>query len=43
MMDAREKIELIQRNLQEVIGLDELKEKINKNKELSIYWGTMPT
>ncbi len=43
MMNAKEKLELIQRNLQEVIGLEELKEKITKNKEISIYWGTMPT
>ena len=42
-MEVKEKLELITRNLQEVIGLEELKEKISKKKEISIYWGTMPT
>ncbi len=42
-MDMEEKIELITRNLQEVIGLDDLTDRISKNKEISIYWGTMPT
>ncbi len=38
-----DKFELITRNLQEIIGEDELKEKLDSEKELSIYWGTMPT
>ncbi|MEK6924710.1 MAG: tyrosine--tRNA ligase [Nanoarchaeota archaeon] len=42
-MDTSEKLDLIKRNLQEIIGLDELEEKISKKKEISIYWGTMPT
>ena len=42
-MNSKEKLELITRNLQEIIGLDELKEKISNKKEISIYWGTMPT
>ena len=42
-MNKEEKIDLINRNLQEIIGLDELEEKISKKKEISIYWGTMPT
>lgn len=42
-MNKEEKLELIRRNLQEIIGLDELEEKISKKKEISIYWGTMPT
>ena len=42
-MNKEEKIDLITRNLQEIIGLDELEEKISKKKEISIYWGTMPT
>lgn len=42
-MNTEEKLELIKRNLQEIIGLNELEEKISKKKEVSIYWGTMPT
>lgn len=38
-----ERFELITRNLQEVIGRDELKEKLASKKEISLYWGTMPT
>ena len=42
-MNVDEKIKLITRNLQEIIDLEKLKEKITKNKEISMYWGTMPT
>ncbi|MBC8495625.1 tyrosine--tRNA ligase [archaeon] len=42
-MTPEEKFELMTRNLQEVIGEDELKEKLNSGKEISLYWGTMPT
>ncbi len=42
-MDIDEKIELITRNLQEVLGKDELKLKLKSKKDFSIYWGTMPT
>ena len=42
-MDVNNRLELITRNLQEVIGLDELKQKLKDKKEFSIYWGTMPT
>lgn len=42
-MDVQEKFELITRNLQEIIGEDELKEKLKSKKEFSVYWGTMPT
>lgn len=42
-MSADERYELITRNLQEVIGEKELKEKIRSGKEISVYWGTMPT
>src|SRR3989339_1555944 len=42
-MNPEKKFELISRNLQEIIGVEELKSKLAKNKELSIYWGTMPT
>ncbi len=37
------KIELITKDLKEVIGMKELEEKINSGKELSAYWGTAPT
>jgi tyrosyl-tRNA synthetase len=42
-MEFDEKIELITRNLEEVIGKQELEEVIKSNKEFSLYWGTMPT
>jgi len=42
-MTPQKRFELITRNLQEVIGEDELKEKLKSKKEFSIYWGTMPT
>lgn len=41
-MDAEKKYEIISRNLQEIIGEDELKELL-KNKNLRVYWGTAPT
>lgn len=41
-MDFKTKIELITKNLHEVIGSDEL-EKIVKERPLKIYWGTAPT
>ncbi|VVB79316.1 Tyrosine--tRNA ligase [uncultured archaeon] len=42
-LSAEERLNLIKRNLQEIIGEEELKEKINSGKEFSVYWGTMPT
>ena len=42
-MKPEERFELITRNLQEVIGEKELKEKLKSKKEFSVYWGTMPT
>lgn len=42
-MSVDEKMELITRNLQEVIGEDELRKLIEEKKEVSVYWGTMPT
>ena len=42
-MDAEKRFELITRNLQEVLGADELKEMLKSKKEVSLYWGTMPT
>lgn len=41
-MDEKTKLNLIKRNLQEIIGEKELP-KILKKKEASVYWGTMPT
>jgi len=38
-----EKYELIIRNLEEVIGGEDLKELLKSKKEVSVYWGTMPT
>jgi len=43
VLSVDEKYKLITRNLQEVIGEAELKEKLKSKKEISIYWGTMPT
>jgi tyrosyl-tRNA synthetase len=42
-LTAQERLKLIKRNLQEVIGEDELREKLESGKEFKIYWGTMPT
>ncbi|MBU1136052.1 MAG: tyrosine--tRNA ligase [Nanoarchaeota archaeon] len=42
-MNAEERFELIKRNLQEVIGEEELKDLLKKKKEVSVYWGAMPT
>jgi tyrosyl-tRNA synthetase len=42
-MNIDEKYELITRNLQEVLGEEELKAKLKSKKDFSIYWGTMPT
>ncbi len=42
-LSFEQKLELIKRNLQEIIGEKELDEKIKSGKEFSVYWGTMPT
>ena len=42
-MSAEEKVDLIKKNLQEVIGEEELIEKLKSKKEFKVYWGTMPT
>lgn len=42
-LSAEERYELITRNLAEVIGGEELKELLSSKKEISVYWGTMPT
>ncbi len=41
-MTPEEKFQLITRNLQEVVGEEELKELL-KTRDLKIYWGTAPT
>jgi len=42
-MSIEEKFNLITRNLQEVISEEELKGLLKSKKEISLYWGTMPT
>jgi tyrosyl-tRNA synthetase len=42
-LSIEERYELVTRNLQEVIGEEELKEKLKSNNEFAVYWGTMPT
>ncbi len=41
-MNDKERYDLVTRNLQEIIGEEELKAKLRK-KDFSVYWGTMPT
>ena len=41
-MNLNKRIELITRNLQEIIGKEEL-EKVLKKKDASVYWGAMTT
>lgn len=41
-MDPQQKLELIKRNLQEVLGEKEILDVLNQ-RELKIYWGTAPT
>ncbi len=41
-MNEKDRFELVTRNLQEVIGTEDLK-KVLKKKSPSVYWGTMPT
>ena len=42
-MSVDEKLELIKRNTEEIIGEEDLLEKLKKKKPLTIYWGTAPT
>lgn len=42
-MDFEKRLELITRNLQEVILKEELIKLLKGKKEISVYWGTMPT
>ncbi len=41
-MDAEDKLKLITRNLDEVVGIEDLKELL-KERDLKVYWGTAPT
>ena len=42
-MDIATKLELIKDNLAEIIGENELLEKLKSDKPLKVYWGTSPT
>ena len=42
-MDLKEKLELITRNLQEIMGKEDLEKLVKEKKEIAVYWGTMPT
>ena len=42
-MDAKEKLELIKRNTEEIIGEEELKEILSKKKKPAVYLGTAIT
>lgn len=41
-MDPAEKLALIKRNLQEVLGEEEIVKILNE-RDLKLYWGTAPT
>jgi len=41
-MNPQEKYDLITRNLQEVLGAEEIKKTLNE-RDLNLYWGTAPT
>lgn len=43
MTSVEERLELITRNLQEVIGEEDLKKLLKEKKDTSVYWGAMPT
>ncbi len=42
-MKLKKRLDLITRNLQEIITKEELERLLKKEKEISVYWGTMPT
>jgi len=42
-LSVDERFELITRNLQEIISEKELRDLLKNKKEISVYWGTMPT
>ncbi|XP_041462301.1 tyrosine--tRNA ligase, cytoplasmic-like [Lytechinus variegatus] len=43
MATAEEKMELITRNLQEVLGRDKLETMLKEGKDIAVYWGTATT
>lgn len=42
-MDTDERLRLIKRNTEEIIGEEELKELLREKKKPVVYWGTAPT
>ena len=42
-MNPEEKLQIIKRNLQEILTDEELADLLKKKKDASVYWGTMPT
>jgi len=42
-MEIDERLQLIRRNIQEIIGDKDLKELLESKEDVSLYWGTMPT
>lgn len=42
-LSVDERMKLIKRNTDEIIGEDELRKLLKQKKEISVYWGTMPT
>ena len=42
-METKERLELIRRNIQEVIGDKDLENLLESKDEVSVYWVTMPT
>ena len=43
MVEKMNKFELVKRNIQEIIGEDELKKLLKEKKKPAVYWGTTPT
>jgi len=43
LIKTMDKVEIITRNLKEILGKDELLKKIKGKNKFSVYWGTMPT
>jgi len=42
-MDIEERLELVQRNTEEIIGIEDLRKLLQSKKRPVIYWGTAPT
>ncbi len=43
MISINERLELIKRNTEEIIGEEELKRLLKEKKKPVVYWGTAPT